>query len=313
MKDLKIIASISKTYNKMSHWGKILLWITIFLIVVVNMRSWKPWQREAFTQNDTLIVKSGNELYDDFYVNIYDYLVYNNVKNSYEVGEIIQKTGPTQHSIILDVGSGTGHHVASLASKGYNVTGVDQSSAMVKKAKENYPECQFIQGDVLNNYQFEKQSFTHILCLYFTIYYFPNKNLFLENCYQWLRPGGYLLLHLVERNQFDPILPPGNPLIYVSPQRYAKERITTTKLVFDDMTYSSTFDLNEATNIATFDEKFKHKETGKIRKNQHTLYMDTDQAILTMAQNVGFILGAQIDLIKCQYEYQYVYVLQKPN
>ena len=163
MKDLKIIASISKTYNKMSHWGKILLWITIFLIVVVSMRSWKPWQREAFTQNDTLIVKSGNDLYDDFYVNIYDYLVYNNLKNSYEVGEIIQKTGPTQHSIILDVGSGTGHHVASLASKGYNVTGVDQSSAMVKKAKENYPTCQFIQGDVLNNYQFEKQSFTHIL------------------------------------------------------------------------------------------------------------------------------------------------------
>jgi len=277
------------------------------------MRSWKPWQREAFTQNDTLIVKSGNELYDDFYVNVYDFLVYNNLKNNYEVGQIIQKTGPTQQSVILDIGSGTGHHVAALASKGYNITGMDISSAMVKKAKENYPECKFIQGDALNSYEFENRSFTHILCLYFTIYYFPNKSLFLENCFQWLRPGGYLLLHLVERNQFDPILPPGNPLIYVSPQRYAKERITNTKLVFDDMTYSSKFDLNETTNVATFDEKFKHKETGKIRKNQHVLYMDTDQAILSMAQNVGFILDSQIDLIKCQYEYQYVYVLQKPN
>ena len=42
----------------------------------------------------------------------------------------------------------------------------------------------------------------------------------------WLMPGGYLIVHLVDRESFDPILPPGNPLYVVSPQKYAKERIT---------------------------------------------------------------------------------------
>ena len=51
-------------------------------------------------------------------------------------------------------------------------------------------------------------------------------------------PGGYLIVHLVDRESFDPILPPGNPLYVVSPQKYAKERITKTKVHFNDFIYS---------------------------------------------------------------------------
>jgi hypothetical protein len=73
----------------------------------------------------------------------------------------------------------------------------------------------------------------------------------------FLKPGGYLVIHLVNRNKFDPILPPGNPLIAISPQRYAKERITNTKIKFNDFEYDADFQLDEKKNTALFVEKFK--------------------------------------------------------
>ena len=57
----------------------------------------------------------------------------------------------------------------------------------------------------------------------------------------WLMPGGKLIVHLVDRDKFDPILPPGNPLYIVSPQKYAKERITKTKITFNEFLYNSNF------------------------------------------------------------------------
>ena len=42
----------------------------------------------------------------------------------------------------------------------------------------------------------------HVTCLYFTIYYIKDKENF-SNCFYWLKPGGVLLLHLVDVNKFD--------------------------------------------------------------------------------------------------------------
>ena len=70
-----------------------------------------------------------------FYNDIFDYLVFKKIKTKYEVGEIINKSSPTEESIILDVGCGTGHHVAQLAENNLNILGIDISPSMVKKAK----------------------------------------------------------------------------------------------------------------------------------------------------------------------------------
>jgi SAM-dependent methyltransferase len=183
---------------------------------------------------------------------------------------------------------------------------------MIEKAKTNFPGKNFSVGNALDGTQFNHNSFTHILCLYFTIYYFPDKRQFFDNCMDWLMPGGYLIVHLVDRDRFDPILPPGNPLYIVSPQKYAKERITKTKIHFNDFLYTSNFNLDKENDIASFDEKFKF-EDGKVRKQQQTLYMQDTETILTIAQQSGFTLHAKIDLLKCAYEYQYLYVFTKPG
>ncbi len=307
------LTSMKNLYNKSSNWGKILFFILLLLLVVAIFKPMKLEKKEGFEQNESFLLKTNDNLYDNFYTSIYDELVFNGLKDDYEVGEIINKTGVSSQSIILDIGSGTGHHVAKLKERGFNAIGVDKSSEMVDKAKENFPNYKFLNGDIMNNALFKPSSFTHILSLYFTTYYMKDKNLFFKNCMTWLKPGGYLIVHLVEREQFDPILPPGNPFLLVSPQRYAKERITQTKLIFNDMEYVSNFSLNNGSNVATFEEKFKNKDTGKVRKNEHTLYMEPDQEILTMAQNNGFVVQGKIDLISVAYEYQYLYVLIKPN
>ena len=312
------MVAITQYYNKLSNWGKILLFSVVFIVVVSFLNNLMPKRGthkgvEGFTQKEEFTTKTDIAgIYDDFYANIYDYLVYNEIKNEYEIGEIIEKTHITQDSRVLDVGSGTGRHVGEMITQ-HNISaeGIDISPYMVAKSKENYPAANFKLGDIMDKSLYHPGQFTHIMCLYFTIYYMKDKALFFRNCLTLLKPGGYLIIHLANRDKFDPILPPGNPLVAISPQRYAKERITTTKIKFNDFQYDSRFEVDKPTNSATFVEKFKSDIDGHVRTNEHSFYMETQEAILKQAQNEGFILDSKTDLLKVAYEYQYLYVLVK--
>ena len=308
------IKSITNLYNKTSNFGKALFFICLFLIIIVFFKNLNlNRNKEGFIQEKEFLFKKGPEIYDDFYAGIYDFLVFNDVKNDYEVGMILNQNTPNTKTVILDVGCGTGHHVGKLSQNhNLDVLGIDISPSMIAKAKENYPDLNFQVANVLNKDNFSNYEFTHILALYFTIYYIDDKQQFFNNCIDWLKPGGYLIVHLVDRYKFDPILPPGNPLYVVSPQKYAKERITTTKINFNEFIYNSTFTLNESSDLATFDEKFKFNN-GKVRRQEHLLYMTNIGDIINMAQDAGFIIHAKIDLVKVAYEYQYLYVFMKPG
>ena len=303
----------------MSNWGKILLFCLLFLILVVVFNRKKPHSIEGYEQQDNatkgekFILKEGNDIYDDFYISIYDDLFYSSMKDDYEIGQIINKTDPTSESRILDIGSGTGHHVSKLGEQGFHAIGLDSSESMVKKAKETYPSSEFVIGDAMGALDFQYNYFTHILCMYFTVYHMKNKERFFTNVINWLMPGGYFILHLVDRDAFDPILPAGQGFLIVSPQKYAKKRITKTSVHFNDFVYSADFDLNSNKNIAVFNEKFKFKNGSRVRKNQHVLYMETADDILTIAQECGFIIDGKIDLLKCGYDSQFLFILRKPS
>jgi SAM-dependent methyltransferase len=294
----------------------LILLLILMTILLIKQICWpqQQHQTEGFDNNEFVFLE-GDQLYDQFYVNIYDQLAFNSLKNDYEVGQITASTTPTSRSIILDIGSATGHHVNQFTQKGMkNITGLDKSEAMIKKAKENYPTCKFVLGNALDTVQFHPDTFTHILCLYFTIYYMQDKSQFFQNCFQWLMPGGYLVVHLVDPKQFDPILPPANPLLIFTPQRYAEKRITTSNIAFDDFKYKSDFVFGESDGKCKFVEKFENKKTGKVfRKQEHVVFMESENEILQLAQEIGFIAHGKIDLIKSGYEYNTLYILLKPN
>lgn len=309
---MKLLKSMTQFYNKLSSFGKILVFTAILLTIIVFFKYANPVKEGMINTTDKILYKEGIAMYDDFYADIYDYLVYNSIKNDYEVGMIINSSSPSETSVIADIGCGTGHHVANLSAKNLKVIGIDISPAMIKKAKEEHPNSSFQVGNAMDNSLFKMNSLTHILCMYFTIYYFKDKRHFFDNCMEWLMPGGFLIVHLVDRESFDPILPPGNPLYVVSPQKYAKERITNTKITFNDFVYSANFNLDKDSDMARFDEKFKFND-GRVRKQQQTLYMEDTSAIINNAQDCGFILHGKIDLVKCAYENQYLYIFAKPS
>lgn len=301
---------IARFYSS-SRWCKLMILLTLIIIFFIMYKK-TPILREGFIQREKFILKKGANVYDRFYASLYDELLFDKVKNEYEVGEIIQNTHPTQQSLILDIGSGTGDHVALFSSKKLHAIGIDASPAMVMTAQKKYPNETFEEGNVTNIRLFPAHTFTHITCFYFTLYYIQDKARFFKNCYEWLQPGGYLSIHLADRNMFDPILNVANPLAFISPQKYAKKRITTSMVKFNGFDYKSEFILNKAKNKAVFEETFKDPQ-GKVRKNEHIMYMPTQQHIIQLAKDTGFILEGKIDLIPVEYEYQYIYVFYKPT
>ena len=50
---------------------------------------------------------------------------------------------PKTGQLILDVGCGTGHLAAQIASTGAFVTGIDRSPQMIRQAQEKYPQIFF--------------------------------------------------------------------------------------------------------------------------------------------------------------------------
>ena len=303
---------ISNLIKKTNAFDKIFFLLSIGIILYILM-NYNNSIKEGFEENKEFITKTNVQVYDKFYVDLYDMLFFSNIKNDFEIGEIVNSTKPNSESLILDIGSGTGHHVNSLNEQDIKTIGIDISPAMIEYSKKTYPNWEYKLGDASQAIMFNSDSFTHITCLYFTIYYIKDKERFFNNCYNWLSPGGNLILHLVDRDSFDPIVPAGDPFTIVSPQKYAKNRITSSNVKFNNMHYKANFEYDKKNNISIMRETFKPKNSNKIRQNEHKLYMPTQKQILTLARNAGFILINKSNMVSCEYNNQYLYVLQKPN
>jgi ubiquinone/menaquinone biosynthesis C-methylase UbiE len=259
----------------------------------------------------------GTELYDDFYSKIYDNLLVSSHKDKYIINQLSEgKINLNNSSNILDIGCGTGNMTNELYKSGMvNVIGLDISTSMITQARKKYPDRTFVRGDALNRVLFPPNMFSHILCDYFTYYYFSNKHLFFKNCYYWLRPDSYLIIHLVDKYRFDPVVPSANPLYLVNAQKYAKQRITKSKVTFYGYDYSSQFIVedNKNKNVSIFKETFKNKKSGAVRNQEHVLYIEPMEVTMDIATSEGFVYVSRIDLLQVQYEYQYIYILYKPK
>ena len=269
--------------------------------------------KEGFGVQKKMVLKSGGEIYDDFYANQYDVILYNKKRNRFEVGVIRKQTDVTEESIILDVGSGIGHHVDEFSNENIKAIGIDNSLSMVNKAKITYPNNDYRNLDATDETSFSKDTFTHITCFNFTVYYMQNKDLFFKNCYSWLKPGGYIVINLVDSKGFDPVLTSSNPF-EVSSSKYVKKcnhNNTTVKLV--DYDYKSNFEIYPNDSTAVFREQFKEVTSGNIRKHELRLFMPTQKEVVNIAKHVGFILLGKVDMSTCTNDSQYLYIFQKPT
>ena len=324
LENKRVIDQIADKINDMPCWMALMLFLAVVIITIWGIGFFynaNMINKEGFTQEANFILKQNDEVFEDpFYVGIYDDLFYKKIYNTYEVGFIVNEIHPTSKDVIIEIGSKTGNYVGAMKSNGYNIVGLDKSKAMVEYASKKYPECKFIHGDPLEFMNFTSEYATAILLLDFSIYYISDRRALFYNCYHWLKPGGYLVLHLVNRHMFDPVAPAAKPFTLVSPQSVAPARITNSDVVFNNFNYKSKFEIegnNENGEMNTNDtakiiETMKDKQ-GKVRKNIRSMKMTGQKIIIGEAKDAGFMMLSQYDLLKNQREYQYIYILYKPS
>jgi ubiquinone/menaquinone biosynthesis C-methylase UbiE len=92
---------------------------------------------------------------------------------------------------LLDLGCGTGHQMAALRSRGFEVTGVDGSAEMLAHARANNPEAELHQADV-DRLPLPDASFDYVLCIEVLRYLETPERCIVEMA-RVLKPGGVAL------------------------------------------------------------------------------------------------------------------------
>jgi ubiquinone/menaquinone biosynthesis C-methylase UbiE len=274
-------------------------------------------QREGFTDSPNETFLTNDKLYDTFYASVYDQLTQQQTRTAAKVALIVQewkqKAWNAEQMDVLDAGCGTG--VASAAFAKMNVKSVlalDKSEAMLDKAKfgnQKNPTVTYRLADLNNPSALGGSEVSHAACLYFTIYYLPDKEAFFRNMFLWVKPGGQLVVEVVNKYKFDPMLESASPLVGFSLQKYSKKRLTESNVVFDKFTYTGHFDLVDPQ--AEFIETFRFKD-GTIRRQKHKMTMPSMEEIVKMGQAAGWVYQKYVDLVMVGFEYSYLLFFRHP-
>ncbi|HEX8090547.1 MAG TPA: class I SAM-dependent methyltransferase, partial [Blastocatellia bacterium] len=92
---------------------------------------------------------------------------------------------------ILDVGCGTGYHMASLSRRGFKVAGMDGSPEMLEHARINNPGAELHLADV-EAIPFPDATFDFVLCVE-VLRYLPDPAACVKEMARVLKPGGVCL------------------------------------------------------------------------------------------------------------------------
>jgi glycine/sarcosine N-methyltransferase len=109
---------------------------------------------------------------------------------------------------LLDLGSGTGEHSRFLASKGFEVVGIDSSPAMLAKAMDTPlpPNLRFVEGDIVDVERLVPGPFDGAICLGNTLPHVHDRAAlarFAAGLRALLRPGAAFVLQVLN---YDKIL-----------------------------------------------------------------------------------------------------------
>jgi SAM-dependent methyltransferase len=257
-----------------------------------------------------------DDIYDKFYATVYNKIFQHDRLVQAEAAIAIQEwkkdKGPLR---ILDVGCGTGVATSSFVKQGAEMAvGMDKSEAMLDYAKgtivpattltaEQLGRLEWRNTDAYSPIACQSSEFTHACLLYFSVYYFQELDVLFRNLALWIKPGGGLVIEVVNKYKFEPIPDVANPWLAVSPQKHTKERITTSAAAFDKFDYDTEFILEG--DDAEFKETFKFRD-GKIRRQKHTLYMPPISRIVTVAMEQGFKYNKFMDLNILGYNYGFL-------
>ena len=130
----------------------------------------------------------------------------------------------------------------------------------------------------------------------------------LRNIYLRLAPGGLFASHIVNKQKFDPILDSASPFVGFSVQKYAYDRVTKSKVFFEEFEYVGDFQLHGSRGAYVEDFQFKD---GRVRRHEQRVWMPNIDVLVKEITDVGFKLDHHADLTAIGYEYQYLFFFTK--
>jgi hypothetical protein len=157
---------------------------------------------------------------------------------------------------------------------------------------------------------------THCILTGFSIYQFQNPKIISDNAYQWLQPGGYFVVHMVDPDKYDPILNLASPFAAFSLQKYVFERQTDSTIYFDKFKYIGKLKKKKDEDQATYEETFAYYDKddnkgNKYRENKHHWNMPSKERMIDIIKTSGFTHIETVDLVRCSKEYQYIVYFTK--
>lgn len=274
---------------------------------------------ENFENEDGITYDTPEEMYDDTYASIYTALWHSNEKLKFEqvsFQDISLAEMPVSSVKVLDMCCGTAPHSCWFQELGVDYIGVDISDAMIKKAKKECSKAKFQKGDVTQVSLFSPKTMTHCLLMNFSIYQFENPKILSDNVAQWLKPSGYFIVHLVDPDNFDPLLDLATPFAAFSLQKYSVDRNTDSTIYFDKFKYTGKFRKNKNEDDVEFDEILTYYDKAdndglKYRENKHRLIMPSKERMIDIIKTSGFRLIEAVHMVNAGKEYQYICYFQK--
>ena len=149
---------------------------------------------------------------------------------------------------------------------------------MIEKSKSMYSYLIVHENDVKTQWHLIG-NLTHITCMNFTLYHIQKKGFF-RNCYYWLMPNSYLILHLVNKNKYDTTIPVA---CSENPQNTVKKGEKHTLILLISITLVVL--ISKKTRRLS-KEKFTDSATNHVRENELTLYMEDLETIVALVKNV---------------------------
>ncbi len=288
--------------------------IIVFLVFLLySVTTWMS-SIENFENEEGITYESPKEIYDSEYASIYDLLWHSNEKLKFEevsIQDIALADWPKDSVKVLDMCSGTAPHACFFKNLGVDYVGVDISDAMIQQARKGCPGATFKNGDITQVQLFPQKSVSHCILMNFSIYQFDNPKVLSDNAYQWIEPGGYFVVHLVDPDNYDPLHDLATPFAAFSLQKYSLERQTDSNIYFDKFKYNGKLIKKRDEDTAEYNEIFtyydKSENNGnKYRENKHHWVMPSKERMIDIIKTSGFSFVEAVPMLNVGKEYQYI-------
>ncbi len=287
--------------------------IAFLIFLLYSVTTWVS-SIENFENEEGVTYESPEEIYDETYASIYNMLWHSTEKLQFEqvsMQDIALADWPKDSVKVVDLCCGTAPHACWFKNLGVNYVGVDISDAMIQKARKECPSAKFQKDDVTRVQLFPQKSVSHCLLMNFSAYQFENPKIVSDNAYQWLEPGGYFIVHLVDPDNYDPLHDLATPFAAFSLQKYSLERQTDSNIYFDKFKYRGKLIKKRDEDTAEYNEVFTYydkDENGgnKYRENKHHWVMPSKERMIDIFKTSGFTFVEAVPMLNVGKEYQYI-------